>query len=110
MGSLLSIRNVAKTFGKTSVLRDVSLEVAEGEFLTIRIGNRTRRSEDFMLQTCRLLDYSNLRGSSQTHCFWKKRRPFLVTVRLITMWKVVSVARMLLSATISYFPSSRSIV
>ena len=35
MDSLLSIRNVAKTFGKTSVLRDVSLEVAEGEFLTI---------------------------------------------------------------------------
>jgi spermidine/putrescine transport system ATP-binding protein len=35
MTSLLSIRNVAKTFGKTQVLRDVSLEVAEGEFLTI---------------------------------------------------------------------------
>ena len=35
MSSLLSIRNVAKVFGKTSVLRDVSLEVAEGEFLTI---------------------------------------------------------------------------
>jgi spermidine/putrescine transport system ATP-binding protein len=35
MGSLLSIRNVAKTFGKTHVLRDISLEVAEGEFLTI---------------------------------------------------------------------------
>ncbi len=35
MNSLLSIRNVAKTFGKTHVLRDVSLEVAEGEFLTI---------------------------------------------------------------------------
>ena len=35
MASLLSIRNVAKTFGKTQVLRDVSLEVAEGEFLTI---------------------------------------------------------------------------
>jgi ABC-type Fe3+/spermidine/putrescine transport system ATPase subunit len=35
MASLLSIRNVAKTFGKTQVLRDISLEVAEGEFLTI---------------------------------------------------------------------------
>ena len=35
MTSLLSIRNVAKTFGKTHVLRDISLEVAEGEFLTI---------------------------------------------------------------------------
>ncbi len=35
MASLLSIRNVAKTFGKTHVLRDISLEVAEGEFLTI---------------------------------------------------------------------------
>src|SRR5450432_3118907 len=35
MNSLLSIRNVAKTFGKTQVLRDISLEVAEGEFLTI---------------------------------------------------------------------------
>ena len=32
---LLSIRNVAKRFGKNVVLRDVSLEVAEGEFLTI---------------------------------------------------------------------------
>ncbi len=35
MTSLLSIRNVAKTFGKTLVLRDISLEVAQGEFLTI---------------------------------------------------------------------------
>src|SRR5882672_2353953 len=35
MTSLLSIRNVAKIFGKTHVLRDISLEVAEGEFLTI---------------------------------------------------------------------------
>ena len=35
MTSLLSIRNIAKTFGKTQVLRDISLEVAEGEFLTI---------------------------------------------------------------------------
>src|SRR6202522_3042099 len=33
--SLLSIRNVAKHFGKNAVLRDISLEVAEGEFLTI---------------------------------------------------------------------------
>jgi ABC-type Fe3+/spermidine/putrescine transport system ATPase subunit len=33
--TLLSIRNVAKTFGQNVVLRDVSLEIAEGEFLTI---------------------------------------------------------------------------
>jgi ABC-type Fe3+/spermidine/putrescine transport system ATPase subunit len=33
--SLLSIRNVAKRFGKTEVLRDISLEIAQGEFLTI---------------------------------------------------------------------------
>lgn len=33
--SLLSIRNLAKSFGKTTVLRDISLNVAEGEFLTI---------------------------------------------------------------------------
>src|SRR5437899_1111099 len=33
--SLLDIRNVAKSFGKTPVLRDISLQVAEGEFLTI---------------------------------------------------------------------------
>ncbi len=33
--TLLSVRNVAKTFGKNKVLRDISLEVAEGEFLTI---------------------------------------------------------------------------
>lgn len=32
---LLSIRSVAKTFGKNVVLRDISLEIAEGEFLTI---------------------------------------------------------------------------
>jgi spermidine/putrescine transport system ATP-binding protein len=32
---LLSIRNVAKRFGKNVVLRDISLDVAEGEFLTI---------------------------------------------------------------------------
>src|SRR5882672_9934467 len=35
MTSLLSIRNVAKIFGKTHVLRDISLKVAAGEFLTI---------------------------------------------------------------------------
>ncbi|HEY3617083.1 MAG TPA: ABC transporter ATP-binding protein [Candidatus Sulfotelmatobacter sp.] len=33
--SLLSIRNVAKTFGRNVVLRNVSLEIAEGEFLTV---------------------------------------------------------------------------
>lgn len=33
--SLLSIRNVAKSFGKNRVLRDISLAIAEGEFLTI---------------------------------------------------------------------------
>ena len=33
--ALLTIRNVAKSFGKILVLRDISLEVAEGEFLTI---------------------------------------------------------------------------
>jgi ABC-type Fe3+/spermidine/putrescine transport system ATPase subunit len=33
--TLLSIRNVAKTFGRNPVLRNVSLEIAEGEFLTI---------------------------------------------------------------------------
>ncbi|MGA8617642.1 MAG: ABC transporter ATP-binding protein [Candidatus Sulfotelmatobacter sp.] len=33
--SLLSIRKVAKRFGKNAVLRDISLDVAEGEFLTI---------------------------------------------------------------------------
>jgi ABC-type Fe3+/spermidine/putrescine transport system ATPase subunit len=33
--SLLSIRSVAKHFGKNLVLRDISLEIAEGEFLTI---------------------------------------------------------------------------
>jgi ABC-type Fe3+/spermidine/putrescine transport system ATPase subunit len=32
---LLRIRNVAKQFGKNVVLRDISLDVAEGEFLTI---------------------------------------------------------------------------
>jgi len=34
-GTLLEVRNVAKNFGKTPVLRDISLKVAEGEFLTI---------------------------------------------------------------------------
>lgn len=33
--SLLSIRNVAKSFGKNIVLQNISLEIAEGEFLTI---------------------------------------------------------------------------
>src|SRR5215472_5600323 len=33
--NLLSIRKVAKTFGKNLVLRDISLDIAEGEFLTI---------------------------------------------------------------------------
>jgi ABC-type Fe3+/spermidine/putrescine transport system ATPase subunit len=32
---LLRIRNVAKSFGRSVVLRDISLDVAEGEFLTI---------------------------------------------------------------------------
>src|SRR5438270_12254153 len=32
---LLSIRNVAKSFARTPVLRDISLEIAEGEFLTV---------------------------------------------------------------------------
>jgi spermidine/putrescine transport system ATP-binding protein len=33
--ALLDIRNVAKSFGKNPVLRDISLQIAEGEFLTI---------------------------------------------------------------------------
>jgi ABC-type Fe3+/spermidine/putrescine transport system ATPase subunit len=33
--SLLEVRKIAKTFGKTPVLRDISLQVAEGEFLTV---------------------------------------------------------------------------
>ena len=33
--TLLDIRNVAKSFGRNAVLRDVSLDIAEGEFLTI---------------------------------------------------------------------------
>ncbi len=33
--ALLSIRSVAKTFGSNVVLQNVSLEIAEGEFLTI---------------------------------------------------------------------------
>jgi putative spermidine/putrescine transport system ATP-binding protein len=32
---LLKIQKVAKSFGKNIVLRDISLDVAEGEFLTI---------------------------------------------------------------------------
>src|ERR1700733_9622985 len=32
---LLSIRSVAKSFGKNAVLRGISLDIAEGEFLTI---------------------------------------------------------------------------
>lgn len=35
MASLLSISSVAKSFGKNPVLRNISLEIAEGEFLTI---------------------------------------------------------------------------
>ena len=33
--ALLSIRNVAKNFGRNAVLRDISLDIAEGEFITI---------------------------------------------------------------------------
>ena len=33
--ALLDIRNVAKAFGRNAVLRDISLQIAEGEFLTI---------------------------------------------------------------------------
>src|SRR5438128_1196492 len=33
--SLLSIHEVAKSFGRTPVLRNISLDIAEGEFLTI---------------------------------------------------------------------------
>ncbi len=33
--TLLDIRGVAKSFGKNPVLRDISLQIAEGEFLTI---------------------------------------------------------------------------
>ena len=33
--ALLSVRSVAKQFGKNAVLRDISLEVAEGEFLSV---------------------------------------------------------------------------
>ncbi len=33
--ALLSLRHVAKNFGKNRVLRDISLEIAEGEFLTV---------------------------------------------------------------------------
>src|ERR1700751_3514140 len=33
--ALLNVRGIAKAFGKSVVLRDISLDVAEGEFLTI---------------------------------------------------------------------------
>jgi len=33
--TLLSIRNLAKSFGNTSVLSDISLDISEGEFLTV---------------------------------------------------------------------------
>src|SRR5438270_11586959 len=33
--ALLSIRSVAKSFGRASVLRDISLEISQGEFLTV---------------------------------------------------------------------------
>ena len=33
--TLLAVRRVAKSFGKNVVLRDVSLEIAQGEFLSI---------------------------------------------------------------------------
>jgi ABC-type Fe3+/spermidine/putrescine transport system ATPase subunit len=33
--SLLDVRKVAKSFGKNPVLRDISLQIAEGEFLTV---------------------------------------------------------------------------
>lgn len=33
--ALLSIRNVAKTFGRNVVLRNISLEIAKGEFLSV---------------------------------------------------------------------------
>ena len=33
--ALLSIRSVAKQFGRVPVLRDVSMEIAAGEFLTV---------------------------------------------------------------------------
>jgi spermidine/putrescine transport system ATP-binding protein len=33
--TLLSVRNVAKSFGRNAVLRNISLEISEGEFLTI---------------------------------------------------------------------------
>src|SRR5438045_7965851 len=33
--TLLDMRQIAKSFGKNRVLRDISLDVAEGEFLTI---------------------------------------------------------------------------
>src|ERR1700751_5356995 len=33
--ALLNVRGIAKAFGKNVVLRDISLDVAEGEFLTV---------------------------------------------------------------------------
>src|SRR5438874_13240823 len=33
--TLLDMRQIAKSFGKNRVLRDISLQVAEGEFLTV---------------------------------------------------------------------------
>jgi len=45
--TLLSIRNVAKRFGKNVVLRDISLDVAEGEFLTI-----LERADQARLRCC----------------------------------------------------------
>jgi hypothetical protein len=53
--------------------------------------------------------HSIRRGSSAVHCFWKNGLPSFVTVRVITMWNVVASARMLLSPTTTYLPSSRSI-
>src|SRR5579872_3212075 len=35
VSTLLSVRGVVKNFGKAAVLRGISLEIAEGEFLTI---------------------------------------------------------------------------
>ena len=33
--ALLDVRKIAKSFGKNPVLREISLQIAEGEFLTI---------------------------------------------------------------------------
>ena len=51
--SLLSIRNVAKTFGKHTVLRDISLEVAAGEFLTI-LGESGSGKTTLLQNHCRI--------------------------------------------------------